>query len=101
MSGNDFWHRCADDLEIVRGKLCSILKDQLTDIECLFGDSIESLSQTETNVKVNFKNNQAREFDLVIGADGVHSNMRQQIFGKEALFANNLGVYLCVFSIPN
>ena len=101
MSGNDFGHRCADDLEIVRGKLCSILKDSLTDVECLFGDSIESFSQTASGVTVNFKNNQRREFDLVIGTDGVHSNVRQQIFGKEELFANNLGVYLCVFSIPN
>jgi 2-polyprenyl-6-methoxyphenol hydroxylase-like FAD-dependent oxidoreductase len=42
-----------------------------------------------------------REFDLVIGADGLHSNVRRIAFGEETRFLRDLGLYLCVYSVPN
>jgi 2-polyprenyl-6-methoxyphenol hydroxylase-like FAD-dependent oxidoreductase len=101
MTSDDFGHRTIGDLEIIRGSLCQILRNTIQDIEIIFSDSIQSVSQTDSNVKINFKNNSSREFDLVIGADGVHSNLRKLVFGKETPYTNNLGLYLCVFSIPN
>src|SRR5262245_44866334 len=43
----------------------------------------------------------AREFDLVIGADGLHSNVRGLVFGDESRFVRDLGLYLCVYTVPN
>jgi 2-polyprenyl-6-methoxyphenol hydroxylase-like FAD-dependent oxidoreductase len=42
-----------------------------------------------------------REFDCVIGADGLHSNVRRIVFGEEPRFLRDLGLYLCVYSVPN
>ncbi|MFI6866589.1 FAD-dependent monooxygenase [Nocardia sp. NPDC050406] len=49
--------------------------------ECVFGDSIRSLRQHDTGVAVSFEHAPEREFDLVIGADGLHSTVRRFAFG--------------------
>jgi 2-polyprenyl-6-methoxyphenol hydroxylase-like FAD-dependent oxidoreductase len=45
--------------------------------------------------------NSPREFDLVIRADGLHSSVRGIVFGDESRFLRDLGLYLCVYSVPN
>ena len=101
MSGDAFGHRVGADLEIVRGTLCRILMDRISDAEIIFGDSIRTISQSSDGVRVEFANNGLREFDLVIGADGLHSNVREIVFGDESRFVRELGLYLCVYSVPN
>lgn len=101
MGGDKFGHREGEDLEIIRGTLCQILMDKIPDMEFLFGDSIKSISQLHEAVQVEFKKNASRKFDLVIGADGLHSNVRNLVFGEESRFIHDLGLYLCVFTVPN
>jgi 2-polyprenyl-6-methoxyphenol hydroxylase-like FAD-dependent oxidoreductase len=101
MSGDDFGHRVGGDMEIVRGTLCQILKDHLGDVELLFGDTVQGITQSSDSTQVQFTKNGVRDFDLVIGADGLHSNVRRIAFGEEARFLRDLGLYLCVYSIPN
>src|SRR5262249_8577345 len=91
MSGDAFGHRVGDDLEIVRGSLCQILMDHISDAEFIFGDSIQAISQSSDGVRVEFTKNSPREFDLVIGADGLHSNVRRIVFGDESRFVRDLG----------
>jgi 2-polyprenyl-6-methoxyphenol hydroxylase-like FAD-dependent oxidoreductase len=88
-------------LEIVRGTLCQILMDHISDAEFIFGDSIQAISQSSDGVRVEFTKNSPREFDLVIGADGLHSNVRRIVFGDESRFVRDLGLYLCVYTVPN
>jgi 2-polyprenyl-6-methoxyphenol hydroxylase-like FAD-dependent oxidoreductase len=101
MSGDAFGHRVGEDVEIVRGTLCQILRDHISDAEFIFGDSIHAISQSSHGVQVEFTTNSPREFDLVIGADGLHSNVRRIVFGDESRFARDLGLYLCVYTVPN
>src|SRR5215831_4245420 len=101
MSGDAFGHRVGEDLEIVRGTLCQILMDHISDAEFIFGDSIQAISQASDGVQVEFTKNSPREFDLVIGADGLHSNVRGIVFGDESRFIRELGLYLCVYTVPN
>jgi 2-polyprenyl-6-methoxyphenol hydroxylase-like FAD-dependent oxidoreductase len=101
MSGDDFGHRVGGDLEVVRGTLCQILRDHLGDVELLFGDTVEGITQSSAGTRVQFTKNGVREFDLVIGADGLHSNVRRLVFGEELQFLRDLGLYLCVYSVPN
>ena len=101
MSGDDFGHRVGGDLEIVRGTLCQILKDHLGEVELLFGDTIQGITQSSNSTQVQFTKNGVREFDCVIGADGLHSNVRRIAFGEESRFLRHLGLYLCVYSVPN
>jgi 2-polyprenyl-6-methoxyphenol hydroxylase-like FAD-dependent oxidoreductase len=101
MTGDEFGHRAGEDLEIVRGTLCQILKANISNVEFVFGDSIQTISQESDRVQVEFSKNCPREFDLVIGADGLHSNVRGIVFGDEARFVRELGLYLCVYTVPN
>jgi 2-polyprenyl-6-methoxyphenol hydroxylase-like FAD-dependent oxidoreductase len=101
MSADDFGLRQGDDLEILRQSLCEILMAQIPHVKTLFADSIKSISQTHDRVLVEFEKAPPDTFDLVIGADGLHSNVRRLVFGNEELFAKNLSLYLCVFSVPN
>lgn len=93
--------RAEGDLEIVRGDLCQILFDSLPNIECLFDDSVTNISQSEEGVRVEFEKNEPRLFDLVVGADGLHSKVRKLVFGEESQFLRELGIYVSFYSIPN
>jgi len=94
MSGNEFGHRVGDDLEIVRGTLCQILKDHISDAEFIFGDSIQAISQSSDGVRVELTKNGAREFDLVIGADGLHSNVRGLCL---AMSRGSFVIWVCIY----
>lgn len=85
------------DLEILRGDLAAILYRRTADrCEYLFGDSIAALTDTATGVRVEFERGPARTFDLVVGADGIHSRVRALAFGPEPDYVKHLGYYYCV-----
>jgi 2-polyprenyl-6-methoxyphenol hydroxylase-like FAD-dependent oxidoreductase len=101
MSGETFGHRIGEDVEIIRGTLCHILMSQVPDVEFIFGDSIQKIHQFSDHVQVEFQHHKCRKFDLIIGADGLHSNVRRLVFGDESRFSRELGLYLSVFTVPN
>jgi 2-polyprenyl-6-methoxyphenol hydroxylase-like FAD-dependent oxidoreductase len=85
MSGDAFGHRTGDDFEIIRGELCKILMAEISEIEYIFDEDIKTITQTNKKVKIEFKKNTPREFDLLIGADGLHSNVRELVFGDSRI----------------
>lgn len=89
------------DPEIMRGDLVRILHETLPDIEIVYGDSIASLSQRDDGVAVTFEHAEPRTFDLVIGADGLHSQVRKLAFGPERDYVKHLGYYVAIFSTSN
>ena len=92
----------AGDVEILRGDLGRILYEATRDdTEYLFGDSIKCLDQGPDGVRVTFERAAPRSFDLVVGADGLHSKVRQLVFGDEAHFIQDLGLYVSIFSTTN
>jgi 2-polyprenyl-6-methoxyphenol hydroxylase-like FAD-dependent oxidoreductase len=90
-----------EDIEISRNDLVTVLYQAIEDnVEFQFNDSIENLEQTENNVIVTFTNDpDVRRFDLVIGCDGLHSNVRRLIFGPEAEFVHFLGQYFSIAGV--
>ena len=89
-------------VEILRDHLVDVLYEAVRDqAEFIFGDSIASLSQDHAGVDVTFVAAPPRRFDLVIGADGVRSNVRRLAFGPDENFIRYLGSYIAVFSVPN
>ncbi|MGZ0147237.1 FAD-dependent monooxygenase [Kribbella sp. WER1] len=89
-------------VEILRGELTRILYGASRDsAEYLFGDSIADLHDDGVGVDVTFDSGLQRRFDLVIGADGLHSNVRRLVFGPEQELQRPLGGYLAVFSMPD
>ncbi|QWF83778.1 FAD-dependent monooxygenase [Amycolatopsis sp. CA-230715] len=86
-------------VEIMRDDLSEIFHHATRDhVEYVFGDSITALAD---DGQVFFDNGAARRFDLVIGADGLHSNVRRLVFGPESGFSAFIGAYLGVLSVPD
>jgi 2-polyprenyl-6-methoxyphenol hydroxylase-like FAD-dependent oxidoreductase len=92
----------AGDVEILRGDLGRILYQATRDgTEYLFGDSITSLEQRADGVHVTFSHVAPRLFDLVIGADGLHSNVRRLAFPDGQQARHDLGLHVSIFSVAN
>lgn len=70
-------------------------------VEYRFDDAIETLVQHPEGVEVRFRSGTERSFDLVVGADGLHSNTRRLVFGPEADYLHPIGTYLAGWSAPN
>jgi 2-polyprenyl-6-methoxyphenol hydroxylase-like FAD-dependent oxidoreductase len=88
------------DLEVPRGDLARVLVGAAPDVEYLFGDSIAAMTETPDGVDVTFTGGRQRTFDLVIGADGVHSRVRRLTFGPEEQFVKHLGYYVAGWAAP-
>jgi 2-polyprenyl-6-methoxyphenol hydroxylase-like FAD-dependent oxidoreductase len=80
------------EIEIRRGDLAEILYGH-SDCEYLFGDTITALTETGDGVDVTFAHARPRRFDLVVGADGIHSNVRRLAFGPERDYVQYLGYH--------
>jgi 2-polyprenyl-6-methoxyphenol hydroxylase-like FAD-dependent oxidoreductase len=82
------------EIEIRRGDLAELLYERTAaDCEYVFGDTITSLTETSEGVDVTFAHAAPRRFDLVVGADGIHSNVRRLAFGPEHDYVKFLGHY--------
>ncbi len=90
------------EIEIMRGDLTRILFEATRDhTEYIFDDRIGELSQGDDGVKVVFASGAARNFDLVVGTDGVHSGVRALAFGPETDYVRHLGAYTTYFTVPD
>ena len=69
----------------------------------MYGDSIQSLEQTDKDVSVTFAGGSKERFDLVVAADGSTSRTRSMILDEQVLkhSFNFLGQYIAFFSIPS
>jgi 2-polyprenyl-6-methoxyphenol hydroxylase-like FAD-dependent oxidoreductase len=90
------------EIEIMRGNLSRILYDATRDgTEYLFDDRITGLTDDGDGIKVTFASGAVRCFDIVVGADGLHSGVRQLAFGPEQEYVRHLGGYMAYFTVPD
>jgi 2-polyprenyl-6-methoxyphenol hydroxylase-like FAD-dependent oxidoreductase len=87
-------------VELPRGDLASILwQAARDDAEFVFDDTITTLTQDGGGVDVAFDRAGPRRFDLVVGADGLHSLTRRLVFGPESDFIRHRGVYVATVAL--
>jgi 2-polyprenyl-6-methoxyphenol hydroxylase-like FAD-dependent oxidoreductase len=88
-------------IELPRGDLAMALHEACrNDAEFIFGDSIATLSQAGgAGVDVAFQRSPPRRFDLVVGADGLHSAVRRLAFGPESQFVRHAGLYVATLPL--
>ena len=90
------------DIELLRDDLVELLYGASQwSAEYIFDDTITGLDDDGATVNVTFERAPARSFDLVIGADGLHSNVRRLVFGPEEQFIERLGTHAAIFTVPN
>ncbi|HEX5756384.1 MAG TPA: FAD-binding domain [Arenimonas sp.] len=85
---------------LARSDIAAAIYGALDDrVETLFGDSIGAIDDDGTRVRVHFEHAPPREVDLVIGADGLHSRIRQIAFGPDDRFEHALGCHVASFEV--
>jgi 2-polyprenyl-6-methoxyphenol hydroxylase-like FAD-dependent oxidoreductase len=90
------------DLEVRRGDLADALYEPIKDrVRFQFDDSIATLDDRGDRVDVVFESGAEESFDLVIGADGLHSNTRGLVFGPEEQYHRYIGYAFAGFTLPN
>ena len=83
---------------LARADLSRLLFETVEDqSEVLFGDEIICLEEGPNHTWVQFEHAGARTFDLVVGADGLHSNVRRLAFGPQQQFEKDLGYVVAAF----
>jgi 2-polyprenyl-6-methoxyphenol hydroxylase-like FAD-dependent oxidoreductase len=83
---------------IPRGDLALTIYDAVRgDVETHYATSIKSLREDANGVAVEFDDGRTQTFDLVIGADGLRSRVRNLAFGDDVQFEKYLGYYAASF----
>jgi 2-polyprenyl-6-methoxyphenol hydroxylase-like FAD-dependent oxidoreductase len=86
---------------IARGDLAAALYEHLGGrVETCFGASIVDVREQFDAVELTFRDGAPRSFDLVIGADGLHSSLRRLAFGPQTAYERSVGYYVAAFDAP-
>ncbi len=75
-----FWERVGPCLGMLRRDLHEVLLESVADVPLRLGTTLATCSGAGP-VQVEFTDGTNHEYDLVVGADGVHSAMRQKLLG--------------------
>ena len=75
--------------------------DTRAGVEYVFGDRIAKLTQDAEGVDATLASGRQRRFELVVGADGLHSALRAMVFGPREEFVRHLGLVLGFYTVPN
>jgi 2-polyprenyl-6-methoxyphenol hydroxylase-like FAD-dependent oxidoreductase len=85
---------------LLRSELSRLLFEKLeSTAEVIFDDEIVSLEEDASAARVQLKHSGERQFDLVIGADGLHSTVRKLAFGPTQHFEKDLGYIVAAFEV--
>ena len=86
-------------VSIARADLAGALFEACAGIPARFGVSVTGLKQDRDGVTATLSNGEEERFDLVIGADGLHSHVRELTFGPEVQFETSLGCHVAAFRL--
>lgn len=87
-------------MSIARSDLARNVFDACQEIEARFGTSIVGMDDGKDRVLVNLSDGKEEEYDLVVGADGLHSTVRELAFGSQDRFESQIGFHVAAFVLP-
>lgn len=87
-------------LSILRTDLAEVIYDALAgEVELILDDTVSALDDDDRQVRVTFEKGDIRDFDLVIGADGLHSRVRRLAFGADERYEEYLGMVVAAVEL--
>ncbi|GAA2353314.1 FAD-dependent oxidoreductase [Nonomuraea africana] len=87
-------------ISLLRGDLAAaVLSDVRAPIR--YGTSVAAVEERADGVTVTLTDGSRREVDLLVGADGAHSRVRDLVFGREEEFVRYLGHHIAVFLLTD
>ncbi|MBB40572.1 MAG: hypothetical protein CMF01_10870 [Hyphomonas sp.] len=96
----DVFRRLTHDryTSLPRGELAEVIFNSVKDkVQTRFGETITAIDDHRDGVSVSLKHGGTREFDMVVGADGPHSNVRHLVWGDQASFEKPVGFHVAAF----
>jgi 2-polyprenyl-6-methoxyphenol hydroxylase-like FAD-dependent oxidoreductase len=88
------------DVELPRGDLAKVLYELTRDrVDYVFNESVATVTPHENRVDVTFVSGRSDSFDIVVGADGIHSTTRRLVFGPEADYIKHLGAIVAIWDM--
>jgi len=86
------------DVELPRGDLTTILYEATRDdVDYVFNESVATIMPRDDRVDVTFMSGRSDSFDIVVGADGIHSTTRKLVFGPESSYIRHLGPIVAIW----
>ena len=67
--------------------------------ELILNDTVCALDDDGQRVRIRFERGEERDFDVVVGADGLHSRVRRLAFGPEEQFEKYQGIVVAAFDV--
>ncbi|NIK59518.1 FAD-dependent monooxygenase [Kribbella shirazensis] len=90
------------ELEVLRSDLSRVLYEHsCAQATYRFGDSIAALHEDSGGVDVRFESGIEETYDLVVGADGMHSVVRRLAWPQEQVVERHLDYYVGGWEVPN
>ncbi|CAG68643.1 MULTISPECIES: FAD-dependent oxidoreductase [Acinetobacter] len=76
----------ANSIGVIRTKFAEVLENKLRElgVNVILGTTVDKLENNQDSIKILFTNGHEQQFDLVIGADGIHSKIRHLVFPELA-----------------
>ena len=86
-------------ISLARADLSAALLDACGGIPARFGEHVVAVTPDANGVVATLGGGSRERFDLVVGADGLHSRVREAVFGPEAAFEESLGCFVAAFRV--
>lgn len=88
-------------LPLMHGQLVAAVAGALQDdVDVRYATTVTGIEATDDGALVTLSDGTTEAWDLVVGADGIHSNVRGLAFGAEADFAHYMGYYVASYFVP-
>jgi 2-polyprenyl-6-methoxyphenol hydroxylase-like FAD-dependent oxidoreductase len=97
---SDLFRRNLDGrfVTLPRGDLAAVIYRSIDHhVETLFGETVSAIAQDDSGVRVTLDRGRSRQFELLVGAGGIHSPVRDLVFGPESRFETDLGYRVAAF----
>lgn len=90
----ELFREYGDLLLVTRAQLLAVLRSSLSGLPLRMGQEVTAIAEHAAGVEVSFGDGRQESFDLVVGADGLHSQVRRLVFGEIPLTHTGWGGWM-------